>query len=47
MTVYAKPCGGGWSGGNTIIPLTEGKARAWVEEKLTAEKYIAVFGAEE
>ena len=47
MTAYAEPCGGGWSAGSTIIPLTEKEAKDWAERNITAEEYIAVFGAEE
>lgn len=33
-----------WSGGETIIPLTEAEARKWAESHLTGDDYIEIFG---
>ena len=46
-SIYSESCGGGWTGGSTIIPFTEDEAKVWTEKKLSAEKYIDIFGAEE
>lgn len=32
----------GW--GESIIPLTEDKAKKWAEEKLSGEEYVEIFG---
>ena len=36
--------GGGWTNGETIVPLTEEEAKAWVEEHAVVDTYIALFG---
>jgi hypothetical protein len=33
-----------WSGSETIIPLTEDRARNWAENHLSVEKYEEIFG---
>lgn len=33
-----------WSGGETILPLTEAEARKWAELHLTGDDYIEIFG---
>lgn len=45
LTRYAESCGdNSFSGGSRIIPLTEEKAKAWVEKNLSADEYEALFG---
>lgn len=44
LTRYAKPCGSGCTGGQDIIPLTKDEAMDWVEEHLSAEEFIDIFG---
>jgi len=45
---YSKSCGQNqWTGGEAITPVTEDEARAWAEEKLSADKYAALFGEPE
>lgn len=36
-----------WASGSAIEPLTEAKAREWLEEKADAETYLKYFPAEE
>ena len=36
-----------WVGGEAITPCTEEEAKEWVEEHLSADKYIETFGAVE
>lgn len=33
-----------WSGGEKIIPISEGKAKEWAEQYLDGDEYIAAFG---
>ncbi len=48
MSKYSKSCGlNSWEGSEEIIPLTEDKARKWVETHADAEDYIKVFGEPE
>ena len=48
MSIYSESCGNNeWTGGSTIIPLTETKAKKWAETKLSADEYIEEFGCEE
>lgn len=45
MTKYAEAAsGGGWTGGEKIIPLTWNTAREWAEKSLDAEEYAEIFG---
>lgn len=45
MSRYAKPYpGGGWQGGDELVPLTYDQAREWAEEHLEADEYEAEFG---
>lgn len=45
MSKYAQSCGDNCtSGGSEIIPLTEKKARLWVEEHGDADDYEEIFG---
>lgn len=45
MSRYAQSCGDNCtSGGSEIIPLTEKKARKWVEEHGDADDYEEIFG---
>ena len=45
MTIYSKSCGNNsWSGGQRIVPLTEGEAKEWVMEHCDADTYINLFG---
>ena len=44
-TQYAKAVGANsWAGGERIMPMTYEEARAWAEERLSAEQYGAIFG---
>ena len=48
LTSYAHAVsGGGWTGGEDITPLTESEAREWVENHLSADEYIEIFGEPE
>ena len=44
LTTYSESCGGGWSGGEKIIPYSERMAREWAEEYLDADEYESIFG---
>ena len=45
MTKYARSCGdNSWSGGCEITPLTEAKAKKFVETYGDADDYESVFG---
>ena len=45
MSHYSVSCGqNSWSGGEKIIPLTDGEARKWAEQHLSADEYIVIFG---
>ncbi len=45
MTGYARSCGdNSWGWGDEIIPLTEKKAKQWVERNLDGDEYEAIFG---
>lgn len=45
MSRYSKSLGdNSWSGGESITPLSFGKARQWAEEHLSADEYAAAFG---
>lgn len=39
--------GGGWCGGEAIVPLSYERAREWAEDYLSAEDYEKIFGIEE
>lgn len=45
MTMWAKPCGSGRTGGEGIIPLSGDGALEWAERYLTTEQVEAHFGA--
>lgn len=46
MTCYARAEGqNSWSGGSRIMPMSYAEAKAWAEEKLSAEAFEAIFGA--
>ena len=47
MTTYSIRTENGWSGGDEFIPLSEGKARKWMETYCDADEYIEVFGEPE
>lgn len=47
MTRYAVPVGDMTGGSSQIIPLSEAEAREWVEEHLSADEYIEIFGEPE
>ena len=47
MSKYAESHGNEISGSETIIPITEAEAKAWLEEKGTTEAYIETFGEPE
>ena len=48
MTKYAESCGqNSWSGGERIFPLTEAKAKEWMEHYATTDEYCSVFGEPE
>lgn len=48
MSRYAKSAGQNqWTGGEHIEPVNEEAAKAWAEEKLSADEYISVFGGVE
>lgn len=45
MSKYARAEGqNSWTGGERIMPMSWDEARAWAEEHLGAEEYIAAFG---
>ena len=45
MSKYAESCGDNCTtGGEAIIPLTEQKAKEWMENHSTVEDYEQVFG---
>lgn len=44
---YAQRCAAGYSEGCGIQPLSEEDAKAWGEEHLDADEYIAYFGSVE
>jgi len=45
MSHYSRSTGdNSWSGGEAIIPLSFGKARAWAEEHLSADEYAEALG---
>ena len=45
MTKYARSCGdNSWSGGREITPLTEAKAKKFVETYGDADDYENIFG---
>lgn len=45
MSKYARAEGqNSWTGGERIMPMSWDEARAWAEEHLDAEEYIAAFG---
>lgn len=39
--------GGGWCGGEGIVPLSYDRAREWAEEYLDADEYLKYFSLEE
>lgn len=48
LSNYATPVeGGGWTGGENIIPISEEAAKDWVEKHLSTEDYLELFEAEE
>ena len=44
MSKYSQPCGRDMSGGDEIVPYTEGKAKAWAEAYMNADAYMELFG---
>ncbi len=45
MSKYSRSCGQNeWCGGYEIKPLSNEKAREWVELNATADEYIEIFG---
>lgn len=46
-TKYAKEEYGMYGWGEAIVPLTEGEAKTWVEQKLDADTYEALFPVED
>ena len=45
MSKYARSCGDNCqAGGSEIVPLTEAKAREWVEKHADADEYEEIFG---
>ena len=45
MSKYSKSCGDNcWSGGEDILPLTEAKAKSFVEKYGDADDYEKIFG---
>ena len=47
MTEYRERCGDMWGSGKSIIPITEAKAKEWLESHSDADTYIEVFGEPE
>lgn len=48
MSPYAKTCSDGTkTQGEAIIPICEGEARSWAEEKIDASEYERIFGEAE
>ena len=41
---YAQSVGNSLTGGEKILPLTEGEAKSWAEDHLTGDEYEAIFG---
>lgn len=47
-TLYAKQLNGGWTGpGEKIIPISEEKAKDWVNDNFEPEIYNVIWGEEE
>lgn len=45
LSQYSKSYGdNSWGYGYAIIPLSEKEAKQWAEDRMSANKYIAVFG---
>ena len=44
MSKYAEHCGQGWTGGESILPLSLDEAKEWVETNSTVEIYETLFG---
>lgn len=44
MTRYGIDTGCGYTGGDKIIPISEGQAREWAELHLEADEYLNIFG---
>lgn len=45
LSRYAEPCdGNGWQSGELIRPISVSDARAWAEEHMDGDAYIAAFG---
>ena len=45
---YSRSCGlNNWEGSEKVIPLTEDKARKWMETHADVEDYIKIFGEPE
>ena len=43
-TIYSEHFEGGSRGSSRIVPLTDAKARKWVETYADADKYTEIFG---
>lgn len=44
MSKYAEHCGQGWTGGESILPLSLDEVKEWVETNSTVEIYETLFG---
>ena len=47
LTSYSRSIGNSRYGGEKIIPISEKEARAWAENNLSTDEYIAAFGEPE
>ena len=44
MSKYAEHCGQGWTGGESILPLSLDEAKEWVETNSSVKIYETLFG---
>lgn len=44
LSKYAEHCGQGWTGGESILPLSLDEVKEWVETNSTVEIYETLFG---
>ena len=44
LSKYAEHCGQGWTGGESILPLSLDDVKEWVETNSTIEIYETLFG---
>ena len=47
LTKYKEPFGNMWGGGSRIFPMSEDEAKEWIENHLSADAFIELFGMPE